>query len=250
LNGASTASSVRGRYPVPVPGLRIASLALLVTLAAAACGGGVPASDAAGEPDGAEPTAMVSPAGSPPAAPPASDAPATTQPTPEATEDPSSPEEPETSDPPTSSEEATDDVAGGADACSGSDENREFFESFASTVEWPVLCGVLPRGWYVSEGSYRLANGGRLVISYRGPAGASMTLSEGAFCTDGDDCIPDGTEVGGAALGPLAGTLYETPDGFAISAAPGENPSWQLATHGLDRATATTLAAALAEVGR
>ena len=59
-----------------------------------------------------------------------------------------------------------------------------------------------------------------------------------------------GTDLGAVPLGPLDGTLYETGDGFAIIAAPGDNPSWLMATKGLDQATTEDLAAALAEVGR
>jgi hypothetical protein len=109
---------------------------------------------------------------------------------------------------------------------------------------------VLPRGWFVSQGAYRLANGGKLAVSYRGPGGASLALSEGAFCQAADGCVPHGTALGAASLGSLDGTLYQTSDGFAVIAAPGENPSWLLTTKGLDRSTTTTLAAALAEVGR
>ena len=61
--------------------------------------------------------------------------------------------------------------------------------------------------------------------------------------------MPDGSEVGGAALGPLDATLYQTADGFGIIATPAENPSWLMTTKGLDQASAVALGAALAEVG-
>ncbi len=74
-------------------------------------------------------------------------------------------------------------------------------------------------------------------------------LSEGAWCATEDGCVPAGSTLGGAPLGPLAGTLYQTADGFAIHVAPGENPSWLMTTTGLDQATTLGLAAKLAEVG-
>jgi hypothetical protein len=141
-------------------------------------------------------------------------------------------------------------ASGAAEACTGSDDNRAFFEGIARAADWTVLCGVLPGGWFVSQGSYRLANGGKLLIGYKGPGGATIALSQGAFCSSADGCVPDGSEVGAAALGPLDATLYQTADGFAIVAAPGENPSWLMTTTGLDRESAVGYAAALAEVGR
>jgi hypothetical protein len=116
-------------------------------------------------------------------------------------------------------------------------------------VSWDVYCAALPRGWSVSAGSYRLANGGKLVISYKGPGGATLTLSEGSFCTDASGCVPSGSETGGAAFGSMTGTLVTTDaGGFAIVAARGQTPSWLMVTGGLDQATTTALGAALALV--
>jgi hypothetical protein len=168
---------------------------------------------------------------------------------PEPTDEPSASEEPVTTDAPAESDAALG-APGAADRCTGSDDNRAFFEGIARAADWTVLCGVLPGGWFVSQGSYRLANGGKLLIDYKGPGGATVALSQGAFCSSADGCIPDGSEVGAAALGPLDATLYQTADGFAIVAAAGENPSWLMTTTGLDRASAVGYAAALAEVGR
>jgi hypothetical protein len=143
---------------------------------------------------------------------------------------------------------ATDGPAG---ACSGNDKNRVFFADAASNVDWTVLCAVLPKGWYVSSGSYRLANGGKLVIGYKGPAGATIDLSEGAFCADASGCVPPGVDGGDVPLGPMTGTLVRiTAGGYAIVVDRGLNPSWQLLTHGLDQATSVALGAALAVVAK
>jgi hypothetical protein len=232
--------------------LRIAGLALIAAAVSAACGGGVAVPRATVGPESAVPAATSSTQAPEATDVPASDAPAgsetpaeteaapSSEPTPAATDEPSGTDEPA----------ATGAATGGADACSGSTENREFFEGIARAVDWPVLCAVLPRGWFVSDGAYRLANGGRLTISYRGPAGATIGLSEGAFCAADDGCVPDGSVLDAAPLGPLDGALYQTSDGYAIIAAAGENPSWLLETRGLDRATTTALGASLAEVQR
>jgi hypothetical protein len=110
---------------------------------------------------------------------------------------------------------------------------------------------VLPKGWFVSQGSYRLASGGKLLMGYKGPGGATISLSEGGFCTTPDGCVPAGTDIGSAALGPLAGTLVGLDGGgFAIVSGRGANPSWLMTTAGLDQATTVSLGAALAEVHR
>jgi len=150
--------------------------------------------------------------------------------------------------PPSASAEAS---AGPAAACSGSEANRDFYAGVAAGVDWTVLCAVLPKGWFVSAGSYRLANGGKLVIGYKGPAGARLELSEGAYCVDGGACVPPGTTGGEVPLGPMTGTLVRLDDGgFAIVADRGLNPSWLLVSHGLDEATASAFAAALQVVAR
>jgi hypothetical protein len=102
----------------------------------------------------------------------------------------------------------------------------------------------------VNTGSYRLANGGKLLISYKGPGGATLALSEGSFCGTADGCVPSGTDAGDAALGPLSGTLVQLGDGaFAIVVDRGANPSWLMEAHGVDEATAVSLGAALVTVG-
>ena len=99
----------------------------------------------------------------------------------EPTEDPSDEATDEPSEEPTA--EPTDEAspsAGPASACSGTAENKDFYAAAAAAVQWTVYCPVLPKGWFVVTGRYRLAGGGRLEISYRGPSGASFTLREGA----------------------------------------------------------------------
>lgn len=137
-----------------------------------------------------------------------------------------------------------------AAACTGNDANREFFANVAAAVDWTVSCAVLPRGWFVNTGRYRLANGGNLVISYKGPNGASLALSEGGFCSDGSGCVPPGTEAGDAAFGRQDGTLVQLDDGgWAIVVDRGANPSWLLVAEGLGKAATIGVGEALAQVG-
>lgn len=220
--------------------LRPTLLASLLTLVIAACGSssgtpttassapgtGAPASSAASTPASGEP-ATEAPSGEPTEAPP--------------TEAPSTgPSEGPSGSPGT----------GPAAACTGTDANKTFFADAAAAVDWTVVCAVLPARWFVSEGTYRGGRGGRLVIGYKGPNGATIQLSEGAWCTDAAGCTPAGTEVGPAKLGPMDGTLLRLDDGgFAIQVAAGETDSWLFQTSGIGRNKTTDLAAAAAVVG-
>lgn len=220
---------------------------LLVAALLAACSVDRPSTAAPTGAGTAPPSAGASagPTTAPPSEPSASDAPvtepSTDEPTEPATEPPTEP-----ADTATPGETP---VPGSADACTGTDENREFYEQVAGSVDWTVLCPALPRGWFVGTGSYRLANGGRLVITYKGPGGSSLELSQGAFCRQEGDCVPPGSEVGPAALGPLDGTLVGLDDGrWAVVADRGAPLSWLLIVSGLDQAAATGIAADLVEV--
>lgn len=229
--------------------LRLAALLVLAALVASACGTSAPsgnptasstrsAAASSAEPASAEPGGGSAGPSEPASEP--SEPPATESQSPAASASPDPSIEPGASAPPTA-----------ADACSGDQSIHDFFLSVARAVDWPVMCGVLPSGWFVSAGSYRLANGGKLVISYKGPAGATFALSEGAFCQDASGCVPSGSDAGDAAFGSLSGTLVALNGGdWAIVVDRGAALSWLLVTHGLDRATATSLAAALHEVAR
>jgi hypothetical protein len=217
---------------------------LLLAALVAACGASDTGTPAGGSPTASseasvEPGESIEPGGSDEAT--ESDEP-TEEPSDEATDEPT--EEP--------SGEPTDEAsssAGPASACSGTAENQDFYAAAAAAVEWTVYCPVLPKGWFVVTGRYRLAGGGRLEISYRGPSGASFTLREGAFCGDPDGCVPSGTELGAAAFGDLGGTLISADDGsWAIVVDPGANPSWLLVAEVASEAAIRDLGSSLVAV--
>ena len=134
--------------------------------------------------------------------------------------------------------------------CTGTAKNRTFYGSVAAAVRWTVYCPVLPSGWFVDQGSYRLAGGGRLVIGYRGPGGAHITLSEGAWCRDGSGCVPTGADGGATAFGDLSGSLIATDGGAVIIVVDAGSPvSWELVADGLDETTVRMFGAALIPVG-
>ena len=146
--------------------------------------------------------------------------------------------------PPTSSADP-----GSAVACTGSDENRDFYASMAAAVDWTVYCPVLPDGWFVDGGQYRLAGGGWLEISYDGPGVARVVLRQGAFCLDGTGCLPPGREVGEAPFGDRTGALVAGDDGsWSIVVDGGAARSWLLTVTGMDESDARKIAADLITV--
>jgi hypothetical protein len=139
---------------------------------------------------------------------------------------------------------------GPAAACSGSDENRDFFRAAASVLRWTVYCAVLPSGWFVDSGQYRQASGGWVQIAYRGPAGARLELHEGAFCSAADGCVPSGTDAGDGQFGDKTGTAVALDDGgWAVVVDRAEQISWLAVGSGLDEAAFRKIAKALSPVG-
>jgi hypothetical protein len=136
-----------------------------------------------------------------------------------------------------------------AAACSGTDQNRTFFQTAAAAVKWTVYCAVLPAGWFVDSGSYRGTSGGLVQIAYKGPGGARLELHEGAFCSTPDGCVPSGTDAGTAPFGDLTGTFVTvTAGGSAIVVDRAKPISWLAVGTGMDEATFRGLAAALSAV--
>jgi hypothetical protein len=218
-------------------------LLILAVLLVAACG------------DGTTPTFVPTATATGPAtgSPSASSAPGTSEePTESASDEPSEAPSDEPSEAPSDEPTASPSPSGSgvADACTGTAKNKDFYASVAASVDWPVYCPSLPAGWNVVSGQYRLAGGGRLEIGYKGPAGAKITLSEGAFCQDTDGCVPSGTEIGDAAFGDKTGTLIAAADGtWVIVVAQGANPSWLLVAQVASQDAARAIGSSLIVVG-
>jgi hypothetical protein len=119
----------------------------------------------------------------------------------------------------------------------------------AADVAWDVYCPVLPAGWFVDAGTFRLAGGGLLEIDYKGPAGARLEIRQGAYCRGDDDCIPRGPDAGTASFGDRPARLVDLGDGRWLVVAEGGDVSWEVRSNGLERDVAVALAAAFARVG-
>ena len=93
-----------------------------------------------------------------------------------------------------------------AAACTGSDDNRDVLRGRRRPVDWTVVCAVLPKRWFVSTGSYRLAKGGKLLISLQGSERRDdrpRRRAPGARTPTA--ASRPGTDLGNAALGPMSG---------------------------------------------
>ncbi len=147
---------------------------------------------------------------------------------------------------PTPAAESPGTVGGPTSTCFGSSDTKGFFGSFAQSVSWPVYCAVLPSGWSVVQGTYRLKDGGRLTISYRRRADdARVVLDEGALCLDGTGCVPSGSDAGTIPFGDRQADLVATGSDYAAVVDRGENPSWLLTSSGLSEADFAAIAADL-----
>ncbi len=125
-------------------------------------------------------------------------------------------------------------------------------------MSWPVYCAVLPTGWFLENGSFRLANGGHLEVSYRGPDDARLAISEGNVCdgigtndgigTDVDACAPRDTVIQVAAMGDQTGELGRLANGLVLDVERGANPSWRVTGSGISEADFVVLCAAMLRV--
>jgi hypothetical protein len=166
----------------------------------------------------------------------------TEQPTGEATEPP-------TGTPTDAPSESPGSSPGSADACSGNDENRAFYEAVAGDVTWDVYCAVLPAGWFVDAGSFRLAGGGKLEISYKGPGGQRIEMRQGTYCAGVDGCIPTGPDAGSASYGDRPGRLVDIGGGSWLVVAEGGEVDWEAKGIGMDGPTLAGHTAAFVKVG-
>lgn len=246
---ASVTGVPSGRYPAQMRSTRHRSgalgIAVLVALAAVVvgCGGGPgpssPGSETPGGGSAPPSVALASP-------------PVDTEPpaTPAQSELPTQP--PDSGAPPSAAapSDSPGTTGGSAAACTGTDNNRDFYADAANALSFAVYCPVLPRGWFVDKGEYHLGNGGFLEISYRGPGGATIDLVERGPCQAGDDCMPAGTSEGPVLFGDRPAALVALGDGgWMVVAEAATDGNWWITGNGLDEAALTKIASDLTRVG-
>lgn len=140
-------------------------------------------------------------------------------------------------------------TSGPATVCTGNRDNREFFAGAAAGVDWAVYCLVAEGRWFVMAGNYQRARGGWLVISYTGPGGARIDLSEGNFCQESNGCVPTGADAGEAAFGDQVGAFIAGDDGsHTIVVDRGKDVSWVATGTDIDEAAFRSIVAGLNRV--
>lgn len=119
-------------------------------------------------------------------------------------------------------------------------------------MSWPVYCAVLPAGWFLEQGKYRLAGGGEIEVSYSGPGNSQIGLIEGNGCdqygSDIDACAPRDAVIGEAQLGDQTGVLGQLASAFVLDVDRGANPSWRVTGIGMSQADFVAIGAALLRV--
>ena len=171
---------------------------------------------------------------------------------PAATDDPGSSSSP----PPTPADTALPSTATpppvAINGCSGSEENQSFFAEAAKAMSWPVYCAVLGDHWFLQDGTYRLANGGELEVSYNGPGDAHIAIVEGNVCdqvgSDINVCAPRDSVIGPAPFGDQTGELGRLSNGLVLDVDRGANPSWRVTGLGLSEADFRAICAAMLRV--
>jgi hypothetical protein len=121
------------------------------------------------------------------------------------------------------------------EACTGSADNKAFFVTAANLIKFDVYCGAFGKGWYLSEGQYKLPSSGPwLTVSYKNNKGGVITIKEGGFCqTSPADCSPSTGSLGSASFGPMSGELVSTSGGgFAIYVKPGTKTAYEVSGSG------------------
>ena len=156
---------------------------------------------------------------------------------------------PEITSPPPSETAGASQAAG---ACSGNDNNRVFFAKAAAAMTWAVYCAVLPAGWFLENGTYRLANGGELEVSYNGPGDAHVAFVEGNVCdqvgSDINVCAPRDAVIGTAPFGDRTGQLGQLSNALVLDVDRGANPSWRVTGLGLNQDDFRAICAAMLRV--
>ncbi|MBI3745298.1 MAG: hypothetical protein HY264_02000 [Chloroflexi bacterium] len=121
-------------------------------------------------------------------------------------------------------------------------------------MTWAVYCAVLPDGWFVESGTYSLANGGELEVSYNGPGDAHFAIIEGNACeqfgSDINACAPRDRVTGRAAFGDQMGELGQLSSALVLDVDRGANPMWRATGLGMSEADFLAISAGMLRVGR
>jgi len=131
--------------------------------------------------------------------------------------------------------------------CTGWPAFQAYFLDAARKMNFAVYCGRMGKGWSLgSFDSERPKTGWWLKLIYNGPGGATVGISEGAFClTSPAACSPNKTVLATSSFASLSGNLNLTVGGFAIYINPGTKTAYQITCTGLTQLAFQDIAANL-----
>ena len=121
-----------------------------------------------------------------------------------------------------------------------------------AATTYDVYCPVLSSGWLVREGTYQGGAAGQVDMSWKGPDGAILEITEGSFCTtDADTCSPHVSVVGPVTLGDRLGLLdVLSGGGLAVYVSPGTAKAYTVTGSGISQAAFISIAAELVKVAK
>ena len=137
--------------------------------------------------------------------------------------------------------------------CTGEADGPGSFKAASMSATFDVYCAALPAGWQRESMSGDEQVVTTVTVSYSGPNGETLTLSEGDLCSGGlSVCAPAGTSAGTAMIGDREGQLFTAPPGadFTLYVDPGKSPSWMATGTGMSLDAFKALTAALIIVGK
>jgi hypothetical protein len=131
--------------------------------------------------------------------------------------------------------------------CTGWPAFQAYFLDAARKMNFAVYCGRMGKGWSLGSADYELPQTGRwFKLTYNGPGGATVGISEGAFClTSPAACSPNKTILATGSFASLSGNLDLTVGGFAIYINPGTKTAYQITCTGLTQLAFQDIAANL-----
>jgi hypothetical protein len=137
--------------------------------------------------------------------------------------------------------------------CTGEADGPGSFKADSMSAKFDVYCAALPDGWRRTAMDDHAQVVTSVTVTYRGPEGEVVVLTEGDFCTESPKaCAPWAEDLGTAMFGDRHGELVKGPPGadFALYVDPGLSPSWKATGSGMTVESFKVLTAALIVVAK
>lgn len=140
---------------------------------------------------------------------------------------------------------------GPVDACTGSAENKAYFQDAANQLSFDVYCAALPAGWWLSASEWRGHPNAYLKVSYKNAKGWLISVGENNFCSGAPLCWTSISDLGSAHFGDRAGQLKLRAAGqYAVYVDAGTTHGYQIIGQGMSQSDFVAMAAAMVKVAR